>query len=335
MTDEGRMIERITHAIPSFSWAQGKKEGVRVGIGDDAMVLDPRGGREWVVTVDAFIEGVHFDDRQPADSVGYKALARAASDLAAMGARPKFFLLTLALSRRKTGAWLDGMLKGMGRAARSLGLRLVGGDTTQAAALSMSLTVIGEVRRGRAVTRAGAKPGDILYVSGMLGRAQLGLELMRRGHGGERKLRKVLEAHLYPRIRMELGAWLAERGVASAMMDLSDGLSSDLTRLCVASGVGARVYAQQIPGVEIPATLAKRLGRTAADPMKMALHGGDDYELLFTVPRRAVAKLRGAPGFSGLRAIGEIRRGAGVALVAPDGRETPLKALGWDPFREK
>jgi thiamine-monophosphate kinase len=337
MADENQLIQKIIRAIPSFIGTKGRAAGVPFGIGDDALVMRTGGRKDSVVTVDAFIEGVHFlVDRHPADSVGYKALARATSDLAAMGATPRHFLLTLGLPETRTGRWLDEMLRGMGRAAHSLKLTLAGGDTTQAKSVFISLTVMGETARGRAVTRSGARPGDILYVSGALGRAQLGLELIRRGLGRDRSLRALLVPHLYPHIRIELGAWLAARGIASAMMDISDGLSTDLTRLCAASRVGASVYAEQVPCVEISDGLKRKFGGNfTGDPLAMALHGGDDYELMFAVPRRLVAKLRGAPGFRDLRAIGEVKRRRGIELVGADGRSLKLAPLGWDPFRKK
>lgn len=336
MLDESQLIDTITRVIPSFTGTKGLKRGVALGIGDDAMVMRGSNGKDWVLTVDAFIERVHFlAEKHSPDSVGYKALARATSDLAAMGAKPRFFLLTLALPRGRTGRWLSAMLRGMGRAARHLGLTLVGGDTTQAADISISVTVIGEIARGRALTRAGARSGDILYVSGKLGRAQLGLELVRRGFGMKRDLASLLRPHLYPRIRVELGGWLASRRVASAMMDVSDGLSSDLARLCKASRVGARIYETRIPRVEVSEGVAKLFGKKAADPVGMALHGGDDYELLFTIPKRNLRRLSRAPGFKNLTAIGEIRRGSGVSLVGTDGVERPMVALGWDSFRQK
>src|SRR5271156_3256850 len=158
---------------------------MRLGIGDDAAILAPGRNVEWVLSCDAFLDGVHFLAKSyPPDSVGYKSLVRAASDLAAMGAEPRLFLLTLALPARLTGAWLDRFLRGMGRAARLLGIRLAGGDTTKSATGSITITVLGEVARGLAVTRSGARPGDILCVSGRLGRAQLGLELARIGGPG-------------------------------------------------------------------------------------------------------------------------------------------------------
>jgi thiamine-monophosphate kinase len=314
---------------------------MRLGIGDDAAILVPGRNTEWVLSCDAFLDGVHFlANSYPADSVGYKSLVRAASDLAAMGAEPRLFLLTLALPARLTGKWLDEFLRGMGRAARLLGMRLAGGDTTKSATVSISITVLGEVARGKAVTRSGARPGDILYVSGRLGRAQLGLELAKSGGPGAltkmlRRHSDLLQPHLYPEIRVELGAWVARHEVASAMMDISDGLSTDLARLCRASGVGARVLADCIPCVRIPAARSGPLRKLQLDPMQMALHAGEDYELLFTVPRKKAKRLRSAPGFAEITAIGEIERGKRITIVGADGRGKRLDPGGWDPFRGK
>ena len=339
MDREGQLIERIARAVPSI-WGVARRGELRLGIGDDAAVLAPRRDTEWVLSCDAFLDGVHFQAKSyPPDSVGYKSLVRAASDLAAMGAKPRLFLLTLALPARLTGKWLDEFLRGMGRAARLLGMRLAGGDTTKSATVSISITVFGEVARGLAVTRSGARPGEILYVSGRLGRAQLGLELAKSVGPGAlaRMLRsrsRLLQPHLYPKIRIELGAWLARHKIASAMMDISDGLSTDLARLCIASGVGARLVAERIPCVKLPSTRTGPLLKLRLNPMQMALHGGEDYELLFTVPRKIVSRLRSAPGFAEISAIGEIERGKGITLVGADGQSKRLVPRGWDPFRE-
>jgi thiamine-monophosphate kinase len=388
---EDALIQRIAKGMPSAtSELQTKAAAGRtrllLGIGDDAAVITTDGRTDLVLSCDAFLEGIHFlADAHPADSVGYKALARAASDLGAMGAVPKLFLLTLAIPASRTGAWLDGFIAGMGKAARLLGMRLAGGDTTKAEAVAISVTVVGEVAHGRAVRRDGARPGDAIYTSGVLGRAQLGLELLRRGWAGSevggggarRRVRKgmalsavgggsgarvkaFLQAHLYPRIPIALGAWLAQKRVASAMMDISDGLSTDLARLCKASGVGTELVASEIPCVKIPADIARKIsGTTRGLPGKglkmglkrhlpldlniapdmtsdmaldMAMNGGDDYELVFTVPRRRVKQLRGAPGFSKLRAIGTITAEKGMKIVDARGRSRPLRAGGWDPF---
>jgi len=331
MESEDQLVQRTGRAIPSLNGG-----ALRLGIGDDAAIIAPTGRLEWVLTCDQFLEGVHYlSDSHPPDSVGYKALARATSDIAAMGAIPRFFLLTLALPSDKTGAWFDAVLRGMGRAARLMGMRLAGGDTTKSAKVSISISVLGEIAPGRAITRAGARPGDIIYVSGKLGRAQLGLELVRSKPDRLPRFRRVLRPHLYPQIRLKLGAWLARNRVPSAMMDISDGLSIDLSRLCGASRVGARIRASRIPRVAIPPSVAGRFRSLHLDSLQMALHGGDDYELLFTVPPRHVKRLRRAPGFRELTPIGEITRSKQILLVRNDGATKLLKPGGWDPFRHK
>ncbi|HXO44248.1 MAG TPA: thiamine-phosphate kinase [Candidatus Cybelea sp.] len=340
MDRETQLIKRIARAVASSP--EGTR-GVRtrVGIGDDAAVLTPGRSTEWALSCDAFMQGVHFLVKSyPPDSVGYKSLVRATSDLAAMGATPRLFLLTLALPERLTGNWLDGFLRGMGRAARLLGMELAGGDTTKSASVAISVTVLGEVGQGLAVRRSGARPGDVIYVSGTLGRAQLGLELAKNaGPGMSAKVLSsrtpLLQPHLYPKIRVGLGTWLASHKVASAMIDLSDGLSSDLARLCEASGAAARLQAERIPCVKLPAAAKGQLWKPRLDAFQMALHGGEDYELLFTVPRKKVELLRRAPNLGEITAIGEIERGDGITLVGVDGRGVRLHAGGWDPFRRK
>ena len=211
-------------------------------------------------------------------------------------------------------------------------MRLAGGDTTRSDRVSMSITVIGEVGRGLAVTRSGARPGDLIYVSGRLGRAALGLALMEARGRAAKSLAPLLKPHLYPQIRIELGGWLARHCVASAMMDISDGLSTDLARLCGASGVGAKLAAERIPCVRIPAAATRVLRGKPLDPLRLALHGGEDYELLFTVARRKLKRLRSAPEFGNCTAIGEIVRGGSIRLVDEKGHATRLAPLGWDPF---
>ncbi len=333
MHKEDQLVERIARKVPSI--LGHRASGVlRLGIGDDSAILSPGGRSDWVLSCDAFLEGVHFLAKvHPPDSVGYKSLVRAASDLVAMGASPRYLVMTLALPASRIGTWLDGFLAGMARAARYLGMRLIGGDTTKSGSVSISITVLGEVPRGRALRRSGARPGDLIYVTGKLGRAQLGLELVRANLARRSGLQDVLRQHLYPRIPMKLGEWLAGSQIASAMMDISDGLSTDLTRLCAASRVGARIEAQHVPRVSIPAGLFR--GARRMDPLQMALHGGDDYGLLIAVPRRRVNRLQRAPDFSSLTCIGEITPGRRILLVNDNGSTTALEAHGWDPFRRK
>ncbi len=345
MQSEDQLIDRIARSVPSIGGTRSAavrpaRLFVPLGIGDDAAIVSPGGTNDWILTCDAFIEGVHFlRGVHPADSVGYKSLARATSDIAAMGGEPRAFLLTIALPQDCTGKWLDRFLAGMRRAARALDLRLIGGDTTRTSTIFISITVLGEAPRGRALKRSGARPGDLVYVSGRLGRAQLGLELLRRGIANAKRRHKalspLLQQHLYPEIRLELGAWLANNRIASAMMDISDGLSTDLARLCKASNVGAKLDSQRIPCVQVPERVARRLRPTGPDALQMALDGGEDYELLFTVPRSNASRLPGAPGFSQLTAIGEITRQRKIVLLDVNGRARSLQPGGWDPFRKR
>jgi thiamine-monophosphate kinase len=331
MQSEDSLISRIAETIGSRA---GAADELRLGIGDDGAVVRPARGKEWVLSCDLFLEGIHFRaETHRADSVGYKALARATSDLAAMGAAPRFFLLALALPKERTERWLDEFLGGIGRAAKQLGMQLAGGDTTRSDTVFVSITVLGEVEAGRGLTRSGAQPGDLIYVSGRLGGAKLGLDLVLSGAGGRRSFSKIVQPHLYPRIRVPLGRWLSKTGVASAAIDISDGLSTDLTRLAEASKVGAVIQLARIPGAAIPEAARRQLKRQHLVPWEMALHGGEDYELLFTVPRAKEKLLRGAPEFRQLRCIGEITRGRRVVLVDFYGKPNAMRAGGWDPFR--
>jgi thiamine-monophosphate kinase len=331
-TTEDELIERIGRRLTS---GRGPvPPTLRLGIGDDAAILRPAAGDDWVVSTDFSLENVHFRlETHPPQAVGYRALARAASDLAAMGAHPQFFLLSLSLPRQRTGPWLDAMLSGMARAARRLHLHLIGGDTTRWPSVAIAMTVLGRAPRGYPVRRDGARPGDRIYVSGRLGAAALGLALLSgrsRSLSAARRDPRLLQPHFYPAIPLDLGIHLAETRIASAMIDLSDGLSTDLARLARASGVGARLVLQRLPAVRVPAALAK----LRLDPLKLALDGGEDYGLLFTVPAERATQVprsfRGIP----ITCIGEIVRDRGVEIVDAAGRAHPLKPGGWDPFRE-
>src|SRR5579862_2790145 len=335
MHKEDQLVERIGRKVPSMV-GHGASRVLRLGIGDDSAILSPGGGSDWVLSCDAFLEGVHFLAKvHPPDSVGYKSLVRAASDLVAMGASPRYLVMTLALPASRIGTWLDGFLAGMARAARYLGMRLIGGDTTKSGSVSISITVLGEVPRGRALRRSGARPGDLIYVTGKLGRAQLGLELVRANLARRSGLQDVLRQHLYPRIPMKLGEWLARSQTATAMMDISDGLSTDLARLCSASRVGARIEADQLPCVAVPANLFRASTRPKFSSLQLALHGGDDYGLVFTVPPRRTNRLQRAPDSSSLTCIGQITSGRKLLVIGDGGSAKPLEARGWDPFSRK
>ncbi len=326
-TQEDELIFRIAAAARG---AYGVVSLLRLGIGDDAALWRPKSGYETILTCDWFLEGTHFlRDKHPADAVGWKCLARAVSDVAAMGGVPRCFLLSLALPGKHTGSWLDQFLRGLGRAARRFECVLAGGDTTRGRDILINVMVVGEVRTGKPVLRSQARPGDILFVSGRLGEAELGLRLIRKNKRRLKIRDPFLRKHLYPEPRLALGRWLSEKRLASAMMDLSDGLSADLPRLCAASGVGARVHAEWIPAVRVPS----RRGSGGANPLTLALHGGDDYELLFTVPRK---KLKDIPSsFHGIpiTEIGEITKKRALLLIDKTGHGLPLPNRGWDPFQ--
>jgi thiamine-monophosphate kinase len=325
-TPENALIRKI---LGKSSRSNDLNSAVRVGIGDDAALFVPRGGYETILTCDWFLEGTHFlRDRHPADSVGWKCLARAASDIAAMGGTPRCFLLSLALPAELTGRWLTDFLGGLRRASSKLQCPIAGGDTTRQNRVLINVTVVGEIRTGRALLRSGASPGDIIYVSGRLGEADAGLSALRATRGKVRTSDPKLRKHLYPEPRIALGRWLAEKRLATAAMDLSDGLSTDLPRLCAASKVGATINESRLATAAIePASVSDPTKR-----LSLALNGGDDYELLFTVAANKARKL--VKSFRGLKltAIGEITTHQQIEIRHADGSTSPLKPAGWDPF---
>jgi thiamine-monophosphate kinase len=329
---EDKLVKRIVKAL-----APNIGPWLALGVGDDAALLTPRPGYQTILTCDWFLEGSHFlPGKHPADSIGWKCLARAISDLAAMGGKPKCFLLSLALPGKLTlkgkgggSRWLDEFLGGLRRAARRFGCVLAGGDTTQRHEPLINVAVVGEVLAGRAVRRSGAKAGDRIFVSGVLGEAELGLQKLRRSARISPKNDRALRKHLYPEPRLALGQWLADGKLASSMIDLSDGLSSDLPRLCAASGVGARIEAARIPS---PKPL--RTGSNRFDVLALALNGGDDYELLFTVGANKAPRMPRSFRGLALTEIGEITRERRVVMVQQDGSRKALLPRGWDPFRK-
>lgn len=327
-SDENSILKRILRS------AAGSRQslvghGIRIGIGDDAALFRPNHGHETILTCDWFLEGTHFlRDKHPPDAVGWKCLARAVSDVAAMGGVPRCCLLSLALPASHTGRWLDEFLNGLRRAARKFNCLLSGGDTTRRREILINVAVVGEVRANRAVLRSGARAGDILYVSGRLGGAELGLRLLRRTKGRANTRNQLMKKHLYPEPRLALGQWLCDRRLATAMMDLSDGLSSDLPRLCAASAVGARLEGEKIPSVWVSHSNRK----PGLDSLQLALHGGDDYELLFTVPANKAGMLPRKFKSVVLTQIGKITEKPGVVLLQQNSGTRPLNPGGWDPF---
>ena len=318
---EKDVLNKIVRTFPAAG-----NDAPGLPLDDDTALIRTAPGDETILTCDWFLEGSHFRRQQhPADSVGWKCLTRAASDIAAMGGRPRYFLLSLAIPERQTGKWLNEFLLGLRRAAEVLECRLAGGDTTRNTKILINVTVVGEVSSGKAIRRSDARPGDQLFVTGTLGESELGLRLLRNHSGFSPKRNPATRKHLYPEARLALGQWLSTNRLATAMMDLSVGLSSDLPRLCAASGVGARIFAEQLP-------LTGLVRRNEA--LSLALHGGDDYELLFAVKQAVARKLPKAHLGVRLTRIGEITSREKI-VIETGGRLKPLIAGGWDPFRKR
>lgn len=284
--------------------AAGGPANAVLGIGDDAAILRLPPGHDLLVTTDLFVEGVHFRrDWLRAAAAGKRALCRGLSDIAAMGGRPRWVFLSLALPRRCPPAWVRDFFRGFTGAARGFRVALAGGDTGASAGEGMLADVlaIGSAPKGTALRRSGARPGDVLFVSGRLGVTATALAA-----------RKPLPPI---RPRLALGDYLRRFRLASAAIDLSDGLSTDLNHLASESGVAAEVRADRIPG---------------AGHLQHALHGGEDYELLFSVPSSKAPRLHGHRAGVRLTPIGRIVEGSGVTLVHRDGRREALSPAGWE-----
>ena len=315
----------------------GDAPGVVVGVGDDAAVLEPT-RHQGLVTADMLVEGVHFElGVTAAHDLGHKAIAVNVSDIAAMGGSPRYAVASVALPPSIETAWVMELYGGMREAATEYGLTVVGGDTTRGERATVAVTVIGEVAKDRAVTRSGAMPGDVVAVTGTLGGSAGGLRIARTPDEERKGLlstpwgRRLVGIHERPVARVGEGQTLAAAG-ATAMMDLSDGLSLDLARLCDESRVGATVRLEDVP---IAPGLPELASATGADPLDLALNGGEDFELLVTLAKEAVEPARrrlderyGTP----LTEIGEIAEGAGVTAVGAGATREPLEAKGWDHF---
>jgi thiamine-monophosphate kinase len=299
----------------------GSGPEVRVGPGDDAAVLAPVTG-ELVITTDVLVEGVHFDrSLASARDIGYKAVIVNVSDVAAMAASPRAAVCTLVLPGDVDAAWTMELFGGIREACDEHALWMVGGDLSRGPVLTLSITVTGEVAPGHAVLRSGAMPGDVVVVTGSLGGSAAGLRVARSGRIATDVDRALLRAHFRPVARVGEAQVLARHG-ATAMIDVSDGLTLDLSRLAAASGVGAMLRPADVPVAE-GATLEEALG------------GGEDYELLAAVPIAGVAPARSElrDGFGiALGELGEIRRGVDLVVLGDDGEEAPLSPRGWDHF---
>ena len=332
MISEDELVRAIRKVL------SGDAPGVTVGIGDDAAVVDT-GRHDTVLTTDMLVEGVHFDrDSASAHDIGHKALTVNVSDVAAMGGSPRFGLVSIGIPPDAETSWVMELYGGIREAAGEYGMAVIGGDTNRAGKIVLSVTVVGVIARNHAVTRSGARPGDRLAVTGSLGAAAGGLRLAQSDPHHVREAlasdwgRRLVQAHLRPQARVGEAETLASAG-ATAMIDLSDGLALDLSRLCAESGVGATLVLADIPVADGLEDLAKTFDGKL-DPLELALHGGEDYELLAALPADAVqeAAERIAEHFgTGLSVIGTVTE-EGLRAVGEDGTERPLEPKGWDHF---
>ncbi|MDM3872071.1 thiamine-phosphate kinase [Porticoccus sp. W117] len=317
--DEFGLIQRY------FSGLQQLADGVVLGIGDDAAVLEIPPHEQLVVTTDTLVEGVHFPADIAAEHVASRALGSNLSDLAAMGAEPRWFSLALTLPQVDAD-WLAGFSQGLAQLSRTHRCALVGGDTTRGP-LSVTITVHGTVPRNKALTRCGACPGDRLFVSGVPGMGAAGLACLQGdwdvADSGARQ--QLLNRFLKPEPRLQLGLKL--RGIASAAIDISDGLLADLGHICQRSGVGAQLDIKALEALPWPETLntEKRL-------LRWTLAGGDDYELCFAVPEKNLDALSALQSELAITAIGEVMEGEGLWTIDGNGQRTELSASGYQHF---
>ncbi len=323
-----------------------RRRDVLLGLGDDAAVV--RGGDHLVFTTDSLVEGHDFQPGWSAFHLGRKALSVNLSDLAAMGAEPLYALLTLALPRDTATEWLDSFLHGFKAAATEYDTAVIGGDLSAAPSIFVSVTAVGRTNKKGLLKRSEASPSESIYVSGTLGAAAAGLELLRRGYrlgdsgeardpGGKRirgtkseSVERLMTHQLNPRPMISLGRILADRSLASSAMDVSDGLVRDLHRLCKASGTGAVIEEQALP---IDSRLEEISSLIHIDPLETALYGAEDFGLLFTVAKAKEKLLSRLASRFSLRRIGVMDRSGTVTLASPD-RTRVLSDRGFDHFAQ-
>lgn len=311
------------------------------GVGDDCAVLRNR-DTDILVTTDLLLEGVHFDlTYVPLKHLGYKSAVVNFSDVYAMNGTPRQITVSLGISSRFTVEHMEELYSGIRLACEIYGVDLVGGDTTSSRqGLVISITCIGEAESDKVVSRSGAKDTDLICVSGDLGAAYMGLQLLERekvASAGQKDFvpnfsgkEYLVERQLKPEARKDIIRELAEAGIVpTAMMDISDGLSSELMHICKAGDVGCRVFEERIPIDYQTAVMAEELGMNV---VTAALNGGEDYELLFTVPLHFHEKVKDLPG---VKVIGHITKPSlGCAMVTRDGGEIALQAQGWNPLKQ-
>lgn len=305
---------------------RGPNRTILTGIGDDCAVLRPVAGHDLLVTTDFTLEGIHFRrDWHPPESVGHRCLARGLSDIAAMGGEPVAIFLSLALPRDLPQSWVNRFARSLISLTEKQRASLAGGDTAESPnGILADIIVVASVPKGKAILRSGAKPGDRIYVTGELGGSAAAVAKMRTQPQKKVNARDY-PRHFYPKPRIEVGRILREKNLASAIIDTSDGLSTDLAHICEESSVGAEIDSSLIPRAHV--------GKPPKPvDLDLALYGGEDYELLFTAPqrKRIPKKIAGVP----ITQIGQILRSRGIFIRDAKGVAHPFHPQGWEHFRK-
>jgi thiamine-monophosphate kinase len=326
--------------------SKGRSPATLIGIGDDAAALSLSPSKKLLATTDMLLEGVHFDlSYTDFYSLGWKSAAVNLSDIAAMGGVPRFCLTALGIPSTISVEQIKEFYKGFHALCRKYNVDLVGGDTCRSEkGLVVSVTAIGEVEKKKMLTRAGAQPGDLIFVTGTLGDSAAGLELLKAGYRGQgtggrgkgskseirnpqSEITRLIKRHFQPNPRVEWGRTIALSGCATSMIDISDGLSSDLGHICEDSRVGAEIHADEIP---FSKDIRKAVDHLKTTPLYNALSGGEDYELLFTVPPSKLKKFLSLKIAS--KQIGAIIAGNKMFL-SDDGKRAVLRPKGFNHFR--
>jgi len=344
---EFELIERIKKRVEK-NYPTSENKRVVAGIGDDAAVVEAYGEKLLVATTDTMVESVHFNTEDTEfEKIGHKAMVSCISDIIAMGGKPGYALISLALSKKNLTGDVDGLYRGMLRCGRKFGVRIVGGDVVSSPRNAViTVTLFGEVARGRVIYRSGAKVGDKILVTGNFGDSAAGLEILKGGWkiAAEsdyirRCKKKLINRHLLPQPRVEEAEIISRKRLATSMIDSSDGLDLSVKFICQASKVGAKIWLEKIP--ISPSLSYLSSGRERASPsgiegairtLTFALYGGEDYELIFTVPGRKVDKvLKDVPHTT---MIGEIVPAKWrVRYLDRESREVKLKGRGYEHFK--
>jgi thiamine-monophosphate kinase len=339
---ETGLIERIKALVDKQSGDPSLRQHLIMGISDDTAVFRPDPGKVVLLTTDSFIEGVHFDLTFTSfKHLGWKAMAANLSDIASMGGMPRYAVLTISLPKKVSVEMIEEFYEGALQACKKYSCMIAGGDTTMSLGnIAISIALTGEAEEGKVLYRGGAKPGDLLCVTGHLGASHAGLKILQREkqryNESPEKFQPnlapyaaAIEKHLMPKPRLDISPLLAEKVSTHALIDISDGLASEVHRICKASNAGAAVYEHNIPVDAITQQVAAEFNE---QPTDYALYGGEEYELLFTMPDAEFAKFESLT--TDVTIVGRIAEPEkGITLVRSNGEIELLKFSGWDHFR--